>query len=92
LTIVAECNNADTGVGATIAPKSHDWNGSCADLTNPAQQINIIPTVNTPATVGPIEISCEIETVPAEFTIKIIPMAKKRPPSEFSHKALFALI
>ena len=29
--MVAEWSRADTGVGATIAPSSHFWNGTCAD-------------------------------------------------------------
>ena len=33
-TIVAEWRYALTGVGATIAPGSHEWNGYCADLVN----------------------------------------------------------
>ena len=27
LTMVDECRSADVGVGATIAPRSHVWNG-----------------------------------------------------------------
>src|SRR3974390_56600 len=37
-TIVLECNSADTGVGATMAPSNQLENGSCADLVMPAKQ------------------------------------------------------
>src|SRR5690606_18075990 len=36
LTMVAACRYALTGVMATIAPGSQEWNGSCADLVNAA--------------------------------------------------------
>lgn len=38
-TMVDECSKADTGVGATMAPSSQDWNGSCADFVNAAIDI-----------------------------------------------------
>ncbi len=37
-TIVAECSRAEDGVGATIAPKSQEENGSCADFVSAATQ------------------------------------------------------
>ena len=36
--MVLECSSAETGVGATIAPRSQLWNGNWADLANPARQ------------------------------------------------------
>ena len=41
LTIVAECNNALLGVGATMAPRSHLENGICALLTRAANANNV---------------------------------------------------
>ena len=38
LTIVLECNRADTGVGATMAPSSQLWKGNWADLVKAAKQ------------------------------------------------------
>src|SRR5690606_2124033 len=38
-TIVAACNNADTGVGPAIASGSHTYNGNCADLPTVANQM-----------------------------------------------------
>ncbi len=34
ITIVEECNNAETGVGADIADTNHVLKGNCALLTN----------------------------------------------------------
>ena len=44
LTMVDECSRADVGVGATIAPSSHVWNGICADLTIPARHRSMTAT------------------------------------------------
>ncbi len=35
-TMVDECSSAEVGVGATMAPSSHVWNGICAALVRPA--------------------------------------------------------
>jgi hypothetical protein len=34
---VAECSNAEEGVGATIAPNSQEEKGSCADFVRAAR-------------------------------------------------------
>ncbi len=44
LTIVEEWSRAETGVGATIAPRSQDENGSCAALVSPAKPISVAGT------------------------------------------------
>ena len=36
-TMVEECNSAEVGVGATMAPRSQVWNGICAALVMPAK-------------------------------------------------------
>ena len=38
--MVLECNSADTGVGATIAPSNQLENGSWADFVMPAKHNN----------------------------------------------------
>ena len=38
MTMVAECNRAETGVGATIAPHSQLSKGTCADFVKAARQ------------------------------------------------------
>jgi len=38
--MVLECSNAETGVGATMAPSNQLENGSWADLVMPAKQSN----------------------------------------------------
>ena len=40
LTMVAECRNADTGVGAAIALGSQKWKGNCALLVNVPSRIS----------------------------------------------------
>ena len=37
-TMVAECRNAETGVGASMALGSQTWKGSCADLVKAASR------------------------------------------------------
>lgn len=37
--MVLECNKAETGVGATMAPKSQSQNGNWAALVKPAMDI-----------------------------------------------------
>ena len=37
LTMVDECNKAEVGVGATMAPSSHVWKGICAAFVIPAK-------------------------------------------------------
>ena len=45
LTIVAECRYVLTGVGATIAPGSQEWNGIWADFVNAPSRISTRATV-----------------------------------------------
>jgi hypothetical protein len=40
-TMVAECRNADTGVGAAIACGSQKWNGNCALLVKAPRSTRI---------------------------------------------------
>jgi|GEM_PF-4127984 len=40
LTMVEECRRAETGVGATMAPSSQLWKGSCAALVKPARAMS----------------------------------------------------
>ncbi len=44
LTIVAECRYVLTGVGATIAAGSHEWNGICADLVKAPRRMSTSAT------------------------------------------------
>ena len=51
-TMVEECRSALVGVGATIAPKSHVWNGICAAFVMPANASSATGKTNTPAAAG----------------------------------------
>ncbi len=46
---MAECRKAETGVGAAIAPGSHEWNGTCADFVNAPSRISTIATLTAVA-------------------------------------------
>ncbi|OQB35185.1 MAG: hypothetical protein BWY05_01427 [Euryarchaeota archaeon ADurb.Bin165] len=52
--MVLECRRADTGVGATMAPTSHDEKGNCADFASPATAMS---PAGTRASPGPAAIS-----------------------------------
>ena len=47
--MVEECRSALVGVGATIAPRSHVWNGICAAFVIPANASRATGKTNTPA-------------------------------------------
>ncbi len=50
--MVEECRSALVGVGATIAPRSHVWNGICAAFVIPANASRATGKTNTPAAAG----------------------------------------
>ena len=47
-TMVEECSSADVGVGATMAPRSHVWNGICAALVRPANASAVTGSTTMP--------------------------------------------
>ena len=53
-TIVEECSNAEVGVGATMAPSSHVWNGICAAFVRPANASAVTGSTTTPGFAMPI--------------------------------------
>ncbi len=90
-TMVEECRSALVGVGATIAPSSHVWNGICAAFVMPA---NASSTTGTMPSVG----SCTVmltkslrESVPISDAQNSIARMNAMPPARFMTICLKAL-
>ena len=56
-TIVEECSRALVGVGATMAPRSHVWNGIWAALVMPAKASSTTGTANRAAAAVPADMA-----------------------------------
>src|SRR5690606_36267710 len=89
LTIVAECRYALTGVGATIAPGSHEWNGYCADLLAAPTSTRTRPALTAPPVGGSATISLR-RNVSAAWPINTNPTNIASPPSPVTSSACSA--
>ena len=82
--MVAACRYALTGVGATIAPGSHGWNGTWADLVAAAIITSTAPTVAAVPSTGA---SSLISVVPAAPVTSSSPASRTRPPPAVTIRA-----
>ena len=87
-TMVLECRRAETGVGATMAPSSHEEKGICADFVNPAKASS---TAGRRAAPFSIETRWSSSTVPRVEARRMMAPANARPPSMLSVRARNAL-
>ena len=69
-----------TGVGAAIAPGSHEWNGTCADFVNAPRRISTMDTVTAVPLGGSSRIA-DSWYVPAAWPRTMNPPSIARPPS-----------
>ncbi len=87
LTMVEECNRAETGVGATMAPKSQELKGSWADLVSPAKQMSVAGSTATSRPVLPKATSESKAGARWFWAIKKRASAKPTPPMRFNPRA-----
>ncbi len=82
-TIVDECSSADVGVGATIAPRSHVWNGISADFTIPDTASRITATRIHPPIPGPDASRDDRDRTPSVSDRTISAATNAMPPTRF---------
>ncbi len=71
------------GVGATMAPGSHEWNGYCADLVNAPTSTSTRPTVTVVPDGGSAStwLSSNVPPPPVAWPISTNPASMARPPA-----------
>ena len=84
-TIAAECRNADTGVGAAMAPGSQKWNGAMADLvsaptTSRTTAVAIAGVCSCSSVRAPGSVSAENSQCPVVWPMSTMPTSMARPP------------
>ncbi len=89
-TIVAECRNAETGVGASIAVGSHRWKGSCADFVNAASSTSSIAGTNSGLACRAATSMRERFVLPPATAIRAVPASSASPPAPVTTRALTA--
>ena len=94
LTIVAECRNALTGVGAAIALGNQKWKGNCADFVNAPSKIKtMIPCrCGEAITTSPLAMISEICHEPASIPSNTNPASKASPPVPVTSSAWSAFL
>ncbi len=86
MTIVAECRNAVTGVGATIAPGSQKLKGNWADLLNAPTSTRATPICAVVDVGAAARMPCRF-VVPAALTRQTNPPSMARPPAPVTSSA-----
>ena len=91
-TIAAECRNADTGVGAAIAPGSQKWNGAIADLvsaprTSSTTAVAIAGACSCSYVSAPGAVSAENSQCPVVWPMRMMPTSITRPPNVVTSSA-----
>ena len=82
-TMVEECSSADVGVGATMAPRSHVWNGICAALVRPANASAVTGSTTMPGLAMPICRNSRNDSVLNWMAMTYRAARKAMPPSRF---------
>ena len=90
LTMVAECRSADTGVGATMAPRSQPENGGWAALTIPARHSRARGNRNAWAS-GPAPARADRCRGCRSRASQTMAVTSTAPPRAFIHRAFKAL-
>ncbi len=88
--MVAECRNADTGVGASIAVGNHRWNGSCADFVNAASSRSDTAGTNDGLARNASTSRPDNAGLPPPIANNTIATSSARPPNPVTNSALIA--
>lgn len=81
--MVEECNSAEVGVGATMAPRSQVWNGICAALVMPAKARAVTAKVVRAGLFWPMTRNSQNEKVPTVSAQHHSATRNPRPPARF---------